>query len=184
LSRNAEDRINKDWSMSYDYFLPSSVYLFARYFCAVGLLEESLSVECFKKPESKDAFLSTVHAVRDTLSLFPRTELSSIADYRDRQVFGLQQRGAGEALTVSTKDNWRCMRYSEFIERWKEPSFQKAMEPMTTFLDGLEPNTRPWMRLTLMAEKLQQLRIAYQRQLSLEGEDSAGKAKPDERPSL
>jgi hypothetical protein len=172
LSKDAKDKLDPNWSMSYEYFLSSSVFLFSRYFCTVGLLEESLSVELFRKHEIKDAFFAKIYDVEDTLSLFPNDDkLSSITNTWDRQVFGLQQRGVGGALVLSTNGNSRCMRYSEFVEKWKEPAFQKAMEPITNFLDGLGPDTRPWMRLTLMAAALEKLCTECRRRLSLEEKD-------------
>ena len=60
LARDTTDQIKSKWKMSYDYFLPSSVYLFSRYFCTINLIEESLSIEVFKSAEEEHEFFQKI----------------------------------------------------------------------------------------------------------------------------
>lgn len=56
LSPDVRQRVNPQWSIRYDYFFPSTIYLFSRYFCWTGLLEEKVGFELFDKQDDKEAF--------------------------------------------------------------------------------------------------------------------------------
>jgi hypothetical protein len=56
LTPVAQDRINREWSITYEYFLPSTVFLFSQYFCWVRLLEETLSFELLRSMPIKMLF--------------------------------------------------------------------------------------------------------------------------------
>ncbi len=158
LSSETEGEIGTDWSIRYDYFLPSTVYLFCQYFCWVRLLQESLSFELFERHEAKDNFFEKIHDVGRKLSAYPLGELQSLAKGGDRQVFSLQQRAMGEAVTVREGTEVRCMRYSEFLLKSTDPDFTRLLDPMTRFVDRLQPsNERRWKRLELMAKALEDL---------------------------
>jgi hypothetical protein len=158
LSPETESEVDTESSIRYDYFLPSTVYLFCRYFCWVRLLEESLSFELFEKHEVKDRFMESIHAVGRKLSAYPLEDLRDLTHGGDCQVFNLQQRALGEAITVGEGTELRCMRYSEFLMRWTDPALKFLLDPMTRFVDQLQPtNVRRWRRLELMAEALEHL---------------------------
>jgi hypothetical protein len=143
LSPSVRQRVNPQWSVQYDYFFPSTIYLFSRYFCWTGLLEEKLSFELFDKQDDKEAFFARIREVNRNLSGFPLYQLQDIKGEEDSQIFNLQQRNMGE--TLRSKSESRCMNYSEFLERWSEPAFRKSFEPLTTFIEGIEPTQqRPW----------------------------------------
>jgi hypothetical protein len=133
LSPNVRQRVNPQWSIQYDYFFPSTIYLFARYFCWTGLLEEKLNLELFDNQDDKEAFFKRIRAVNRNLSAFPLDELQDIKSDEDSQIFSLQQRLMGE--TLRPRGESRCMTYSEFLERWSEPNFRKSFEPLTTFIE-------------------------------------------------
>ncbi|WP_407157681.1 hypothetical protein [Bradyrhizobium sp. STM 3557] len=156
LSPKVRQRVNPQWSIQYDYFFPSTIYLFSRYFCWTGLLEEKLSFELFDKEDDKEAFFARMREVNRNLSGFPLDQLQDIKSEEDSQIFNLQQRSMGE--TLRSKSEPRCISYSEFLERWSEPNFRKSFEPLTTFIEGIEPSRqRPWKRLELMREALSEL---------------------------
>jgi hypothetical protein len=98
LSPETEHEVKTGWSIRYDYFRPSTVYLFCQYFCCIRLLQESLSFELFEKHQFKDEFFESVYAVGEKLSDYPLQEL--INCQQDAQVFNPQQRALGEAVTV------------------------------------------------------------------------------------
>jgi hypothetical protein len=157
LSPETEGRVNPEWSIRYDYFLPSSVYLFCQYFCWVRLLQESLSFELFEKHELKDKFFERIYAVGRSLSAYPLEELQQLRG-GDCQVFNLQQRAMGEAVTVREGTELRCMHYSEFLVKWTAPDFTRLFDPIKSFIDRLSPeNERRWKRLELMAKALKDL---------------------------
>ena len=131
------------------------------------------------------SFSRRFHDVRNTLSLFPLDELNSIDDTRDRQIFGLEQRAVGEALIVATGNRPNCMRYSEFMQKWHDPTFLKTQEPLIAFLEGSDPHLmRPWTRLTLMSKALEELEKACRQQLSLDPKKTFSNLPARARPAL
>ena len=160
LSSKSKDKLNPEWSIDHEYFFSSTVFLFAKYFCWVSLLEERLSFELFKDRAERDKFFGKLNAVARTLATFPLEELKSISGGGDLQVFRLQQRGIGEAFYVSDGTNLRAMRYTEFLEKWRDHEFQCRFKPLTRFLEGLEPSNKlPWQRLELMKGRLHDLQL-------------------------
>ena len=130
--------------------------MFSGYFCWTGLLEEKLSFELFEKQDDKDAFLEKIRSVSRNLSEFPLEELQEIQTDNDAQIFGLQQRSMGELLRP--KGESRCMNYSEFLEKWSDPTFRRMFEPLTSFIDGIDRSRqRPWRRLELTLKSLGEL---------------------------
>ena len=64
----------------------------------------------------------------------------------------------------------RCMRYSEFLVKWPDPDFKRLLDPMTRFVDKLQPtNARRWKRLDLMAEALKNLQQKCKQLLTPKG---------------
>jgi F0F1-type ATP synthase membrane subunit b/b' len=170
LSPDTEGKISTDWSICYDYFLPSTVYLFCQYFCWIRLLQESLSFELFEKHEAKDDFFEGIRAVGHKLSGYPLDELKDLPHGGDCQIFNLQQRAIGEAATVREGSELRCMRYPEFLVKWPDPDFKRLLDPMTRFVDKLQPtNARRWKRLDLMAEALKNLQQKCKQLLTPKG---------------
>jgi hypothetical protein len=166
LSPVTQENVNPDWSITYDYFLPSTVFLFCQYFCWVRLLEERLRFDLFRGQKEKDLFLKEVRAVSVTLSRFPLTELSGLSG-GDTQVFNLQQRALGEALVIGENDDARCLPFAKFLEKWVDPNFKASLAPIISLVDGLNPrNEKRWRRLKMMQKKLQQLRVESDRILS------------------
>jgi hypothetical protein len=158
LSPDAKNRVNSEWSVTHEYFLSSTIFLFSQYFCWVRLLEERLSFELFERHSDKDDLLKKIRDVRRTLSEFPLAELRGLSGAGDRQIFCLQQRGMGEMLALSDGVNLRCMRFSEFLQNWSEPEFRHRFEPLTRLLDGIGPtNAHRWKRLELMGIALERL---------------------------
>jgi F0F1-type ATP synthase membrane subunit b/b' len=173
LSPDTESKVDSEWSIHYEYFLPSTVYLFCQYFCWVRLLEESLSFELFEKHEVKDNFFESIHAVGRKLSAYPMEELRNLTRGRDCQVFNLQQRALGETVTMREGSDLRCMRYSEFLVKWSDASFTHVLDPMTRFVDRLQPtDERRWKRLELMAEALEHLHQQCKRLLAPDAGDT------------
>ena len=167
LSRRSQTEIDPEWSITFEYFLPSTIYLFCQYFCYVRLLEERLGFELFEKQKDKDDFFERVHAVGRTLSSYPHPGLAKLSGIGDRQVFTLQQRAFGEAMAVGTGDECRCMRYFEFLSNWNCSKFRETYEPLVRFIESLEPkHEHRWRRLEMMNEGLIELHKSCRRLLS------------------
>jgi hypothetical protein len=122
LSQDSQDRVEANWSIDYEYFMVSSVYLFCQYFCVIRMLEKQLSFELFKHDDEKDSFFEKIWAVGEKLSSYPLPGRAKVTGGRDIQVFKLQQRALGEILISSRDDQLGCMQYSEFLENGIPPS--------------------------------------------------------------
>lgn len=157
----------QDWAIRYDYFLPSTVFLFCQYFCWVRLLRERLNFDLFSESAEKDRFFSKVRAVNGALSRWPLEELKDVVEIEDLQVFTLQQRALGETLVEGQGDDAQCMRFATFLDRWADNDFKSKFEPMEKFVDGLTPYAaRRWRRLQLMHSALGELRAECERILA------------------
>lgn len=154
---------DRNWSIDFEYFFPTTVFLFAQYFCWVRLLEERLRFDLFQKGTDKKVFFDKVHAVGQSLSSWPHDglkDLGNATDHadRDRQVFNLQQRAIGEAMIVGDGEEARCMRAAAFVAAWRDETFRATLAPLTQFLEGVSPETRfRWRRLELMTAALEAL---------------------------
>jgi hypothetical protein len=69
---------NLDWTITYDYFMPSTVFLFAQYFCWQRLLEESLRFDLFQSKDQKGSFLAASREVGECLSAWPIGRISRL----------------------------------------------------------------------------------------------------------
>lgn len=142
------------WTISYDYFMPSTLFLFGTYFYWVQRLRDELSFELFESQTDKDDFLARTLAVSKALGDFPMKPKPCVGP--DSQVFTLQQRVLGEALRVRT-DGARCMGYDEFLEVWEEAPFAVHLSSLRALLEDLAENTCPWQRLNNVLAALEAL---------------------------
>ena len=156
LSKNYEQQINKDWSVSYDYFMPSTLYLFGQYFCWIRLLQEQLSFEFFETQEEKDTFFYYIQKVSKCLGSFPPLY---VCKGKDTQIFTLQQRAIAEALIMRESESSRCIRYHEFLEKMEEPLISYHLAPLRMLLEDLSPNEDcKWKRLNATRDALYNLK--------------------------
>lgn len=158
------------WRIGYDYFLPSTVFVFAQYFCCIRLLQESLTFELASEAERND-FLKAVRAVGHPLSTWPLTEKAPAAvQDEDAQIFSLQQRAIGDSMIAADTSGERCMRAGSFFERWADADFRARFQPLVAFLDGLTPgHVLRWERLARMDAALETLKGLCQRILTPAG---------------
>ena len=166
LSRDGT-KLPVGWKIGYDYFLPSTVFIFAQYFCWIRFLQESLTFELFPQAE-KDEFLEKVRRVGHPLSTWPLTgPPSGAVKEDDAQIFSLQQRQIGDSMIVADAAGERCMRAGTFFERWSDAAFRAKFQSLVTFLDGLTPDhALRWERLKRMDAALKELAELCQRILA------------------
>lgn len=84
-----------EWSISHDYFIHSTLYMFGVYFAYAQALRESLSFELFRHQRDKEDLFEALASVSATLSSYPPPTRCSGGD---RQVFHLEQRSMGDVL--------------------------------------------------------------------------------------
>lgn len=151
LQTNPPKPIPPNWSITYEYFMPSTLYLFCQYFYWVRRLQEELSFELFETQADKDKFLVELRKVGGALSEWPvKLPLSPPPPPcagKDVQVFALQQRLLGEALTVRAEGG-RCLGYDEFLEAWEDIPLSDHLAPLRALIDELIPaDSCRWQRL-------------------------------------
>ena len=165
--------IEGDWKLQYDYFFPSTIFLFAQFFCWVRLLEERLAFDLFERTADRDDLLGKIRAVRESLSSYPLSELDGLAEGTDTQLFFLQQRQVGEALISGPEEEPRCMRYAEFAAKWNDrdtgrrSAFRSEFYAVAALVDQLSPlQERCWRRLDLARRRLVELDQACTQRLN------------------
>jgi hypothetical protein len=171
------------WDITYDYFMPSSVFLFAQFFCWQRLLEESLGFDLFDENTQKDNFIKAVRAVGQPLNSWPLEEMEKpeyLSDKEwgqfieqvtnlpeaDNQVFHFEQRAIGETLMLEKDARPVSMRYPAFLAMWNDGARGATFTPLRNFLEGVKPGTRRWKRLELVQRALSALEDECQRVLS------------------
>jgi len=157
LSEECASEINPNWSISYDYFMSSTLYHFGQYFAWVQMLREELSFELFQTQETKDRFFDAIMSVTKSLSSFP---LNRACIGQDTQVFYLQQRAIGELLIVRENGSRRCMSYPDFLNSLSGNPFEQQMKPLKVLLEGISPIPRDdcrWTRLNVTHAALVEL---------------------------
>ena len=157
MALNKQGLFPPDWSITYDYFMSSSLYLFAQYFAWIQMLRELLSFELFQSEHTEVEFFKRIRAVGKPLSDFPFAPLNN-CNGEDRQLFRLQQRVIGELLILRDSNSPRCMSYPDFLEKLNEPSFEHHLEPLRVLLENVIPgdNCR-WIRLKETRKALRNL---------------------------
>lgn len=151
LHKSRKDRpVHPDWAVSYEYVLPTTLYLFANYFAWIRLLQEKLSFELFESEQIKKRFVDAMWDVSKALSEWPHPEVRGWG--RDAQVFALQQRAIGEALIRRDTEPARAMTVPEFLSAYDDkskPTFNAMLEPLRVLVEDLEAGTQRWSRLSL-----------------------------------
>lgn len=113
LSKNCEGEINPNWSITHDYFLNSTLFLFGQYFAWIQMFRNELSFELFESQKEKDEFFTNIRKVSKSLRDFPPYY---ICKGKDVQIFALQQKTIGDLFIVLNEVNEReCMNYPEFL---------------------------------------------------------------------
>lgn len=106
-ARHPEYIESGQWSVSYDYFMHSTLYYFGVYFAYALALRNSLSFELFQDQKEKDELFETLHAVDHSLGGYPPPQRCSGLD---RQVFSLEQRSMGSVI-LRRSDGVECISY-------------------------------------------------------------------------
>jgi hypothetical protein len=144
-----------DWKLSYDYVLPSTLYLFGRYFCWIQMLRLELSFELFRSQKEKVALFQQIDAVSGALGDYGPPEYTGAGN--DTQVFRLQQQGIGELLAVRRNGKRACRGYEYFIAKISDAEYQNLFGPVFRLLDRLQRDEKRWKRLEAANGALQEL---------------------------
>jgi hypothetical protein len=167
LKENYIDEINPNWSISYEYFMTSTLFLFCEYFAWIQMMMAELNFELFESQDEKDRLFGAVYAVARALSSFPPKYACS---NKDTQVFVLQQRVLGELLTMESGDRRSCMTYSEFLTAMVKSPLQEALVPLKRLLEDLPEDDEDdcrWKRLEATMDELHQLRSVCRHLLNI-----------------
>lgn len=169
LSRSSS--VPENWSADYTYFMGSTIYYFAQYFCWSTLLRQELGYEFFRSGDEAEVFWNGIEAVSDEMSRFPYEAVANTDTAPvDRQVFRLQQRAIGELLVDRSSATQQVLTYREFLDRWLDPTDAKLkthVAPLENFLANLSPrNDLRWRRLEGARSQLMNFKSACNRVLS------------------
>jgi hypothetical protein len=154
-SAGAERPVNPDWAVSYEYVMPSTLFLFAEYFAWVQLLRERVSLELFESQESRDQFLQATWDVTSELGDWGKAgaktadpEEDSPPAGPDTQVFALQQRAIGELVIDRDHDPPRIITYRAFLDSLEtDARVASLFQPLRALVEDIEPGTKRWRRL-------------------------------------
>ena len=128
------------WSVSYDYFMYSTLYYFGVYFAYALALRNSLSFELFQDQEEKDELFRALHTVIHALSGDPPPHSCSGLDY---QVFSLEQRSMGSVI-LRRSDGVECISYPEFREKLNDEKYAQVFLPLKKLVESLTPSPDDW----------------------------------------
>jgi hypothetical protein len=157
LRETDEERpVDPDWAVSYEYALPTTLFLFAEYFAWVRLLQERLSFELFESEETKERFFAAMWQVSKALSSWPKEEVTGSGP--DAQVFALQQRALGELVIQRGAGDPRPMSLPEFLEAYGagRDAFPVLLKPLRDLVEDVRPKTKRWARLSLVHKELRE----------------------------
>lgn len=156
---------HRTWSMSFDYMMSTTLFLFAQYFCWARLLEAGVSIELFESMAARMTFSKEMfEAVSAPLSDYPLGDSGdSEGAVRDAQVFSLQQRALGEAVTIGNGDERRCMTLHEFLDALEQKKLEMRVDPLRRFLKDIRPSDDDlrWRRLGFLLRNLTNLRTRF-----------------------
>ena len=166
LALSKKGQWNPDWSISYDYFMSSTLYLFSQYFALVQMLKERLSFELFQSQKEKDRFFKAIRQVGGALGGFPPKYRCS---GKDTQVFRLQRRAIGELLLIGEQNDMSCLRYHSFLQKLNTPEFNIRLKPLRMLLEELNPDEDcRWKRVEATLLALRQLKVICQELLHID----------------
>lgn len=171
LSPEYKAQVNSNWSISYDYFMNSTLFLFAQYFAWIRMLQEELNFELFQSQQAQKEFFNAFRKVGSSLGGFPPRDYECSS--KDTQVFALQQRAIGELIILREKDSRRSMSYPEFLEKVKDTDsvLNQHLKPLRILLEHLTPKEDcRWKRLDFTRQRLIDLETACEKLLSLPNE--------------
>jgi len=136
-----------EWSITYKYFMTSTLYLFARYFSWIHMLRQELSFELFRSQQDRVDFFRHIDAVSNALSSYGAGKPSYSGTGHDLQVFRLEQQALGEYMTVRSRKRRACCSYAWFSGRASDQELRRVVEPVFLMVDGLKPGEKRWERL-------------------------------------
>ena len=163
-----ERPVDPDWAVSYDYTMPSTLFLFGEYFAWIRLLQARLNFELFESQETKNRFFRAIWDVTKALSSWPKDDIKGSG--QDAQVFYLQQRAIGELFIRGEGKNARSITFPEFLEALNgDQRFPALLSPLSVLLEGVERGMKRWSRLEGTMKALQDLREECRDLLELKG---------------
>jgi hypothetical protein len=162
---------NPNWSISHDYFMCSTLYLFANYFARTRMLEETLSFGFFSSQAEKDRLFDALRDVSSALSAYPPAYKCFGLDV---EVFHLQQRALGALIIHRENDKERCWTYPEFIDGIKKAEISVHFDSLRGLLESVRPDEGcRWRRLIETNRALAELDTVCRELLDLPVTDAA-----------
>jgi len=135
---------NAVWSVTHDYYMTSTLFLFGQFFGWIQLLREDVNYEVFRNARERKELAEAILSVTKSLGDYPLTHCMG----HDAQVFRLQQRAIAELFMTENDGTPRTLRYHEFVQRKDEADFAPHLNPLRELLTGVTPDSDcRWPRL-------------------------------------
>ena len=166
LTEVYKEQTNRQWSITNEYFLESTLFLFGEYFSRIQMLKDELNFELFQSQAAKDELFKKIDGVERALAEFPPSYKCQGSDV---QVFELQQRAIGELMMERRPDGSRTvMTYPDFTRKLDDPFFKKHFEPLRALLQEIKPSEEcRRLRLKETKEALDDLQETCQQLLNV-----------------
>jgi hypothetical protein len=156
------------WSITHQYFMGSTLYLFSAYFARVQILRDQLGADEYLAEHDKDSLQSSLRSVTNALSSFPASYNIEGCLGRDVQVFAWQQTALGEIVIRREREESLVNSYPAFLD--DQAKLSAHLEPLRALLLDLSPvpsgNCR-WLRLAATREALVAVRTECERILQV-----------------
>lgn len=123
------------WSVTHEYYINSTLFLFGQFFGWIQLLREDVNYEIFRNARENMDLATAMLGVSKSLGDYPLTYCVG----HDAQVFRLQQRAIADLFIVTGEGTPRMLRYHEFISRKDAPDFAPHLDPLRELLVGISP---------------------------------------------
>lgn len=161
---------NAVWSVTHEYYVNSTLFLFGQFFGWIQLLREDVNYEIFRNARENMDLASAMLGVSKSLGDYPLTYCMG----HDAQVFRLQQRAIADLFIVTNEGAPRTLRYHEFIARKDDAEFAPHLNPLRELLVGVSPEGDcRWPRIEHLYRTLGELKqhcnaiLGHERMLAL-----------------
>lgn len=162
---NKDSDLDPNWSITYSYYMNSTLYLFGQYFAWTQMLQKELNFELFQSQQEKDEFFNAINKVSESLGHY---SVSHPCSGKDTQVFRLQQRAIGELMIDRENNQMQCMSYPDFLKKLNDNEFSQHMDPIKLLLDDLNPDQDcRWKRLEVVFYAIKELKECCEKILEL-----------------
>lgn len=169
LAANWDANKPRAWSITHEYIMDSTLYLFCVYFARVQILREQLGADQYVPEDDKDSLQRCLRSTTNALLSFPAPYNIDGCPGGDTQIFSWQQTAMGEILIRREQQDATVITYPTFLDEQIRAGGHH-LEPLRALLLDLSPipvgNCR-WLRLAATRDALITVRRECERILQV-----------------